>query len=224
MFLTLLSLTPLWLIVIKWIGKPDPILIAGLFLCWAFRSRWRVAIALMMVLAHREAGSVMVAAFYLSEKKKDHNLFVSLLVGNALHMLYQYGMLDYAPESRPEVMLDKIPDFLRAIVNMPTLYVMSMLTWYWVIILKRGLTAAEAGVMLMAACMAFLLEDFTRDFILAALPALLFHAARLAQSSDGTAWKKLWPLAPLQFQIATLGHVAFTRNIFLDLILRSHGR
>jgi hypothetical protein len=156
----------------------------------------------------------------LLEEIKDTNLLIALLGGNALHLLYQYGLLDHAPQTRTTLMSNKSRGFLNAIPNMPVLYIMSMLTWYWMVVAKSRLILTEACLLLLAFFLSLINEDFTRDFILAALPAVLFHAERIALSSEGGWWADVWPVAPLQFQVAVLGHVAYTRNVLVDACIQ----
>ena len=211
-FLILLSLAPLWLVMLKWVGKVDPVVVGCFALCWATRSRWRLIPALIMVVAHREIGSLLLLSLYFLEDEKDVNLAAPLVAGNLFHLIYQYGVLDFPPQTRLHVMASKLPDFLRAFSTVPALYIMTMFNWYWVVLLMKKPTFKETSVIAVAALLALSNEDFTRDFIMAALPALFFHAERVARDETTRGFARLAPLAMFQFQIAAMGQVFHPEN------------
>ena len=139
-------------------------------------------IATVMVVAHREIGTLMVVALYFLEDRRDGNLLLAVVFGNAAHLLYQYGVLDTAPQSRLEVTLYYLRLSLRAFIGMTAVYIMSMLSWYWVAVFLQKPARRELLVFVLAFIPAVLCCDFTRDYILLALPAVLFHAERLVLS------------------------------------------
>ena len=224
LYLVLLSLTPLWLVVMKWLGKTDPVLIGGFFLCWGFASRWRMLVVVIMIMAHRELGSLMTLALFVLEsrdgKNTDKNLLYALAVGNGLQLLYQYGLLDQLPSSRAELMSGRARSFWDAFIQMPALYIMSMFSWYWIFICLERPRKIEFGIFALAFVLALMNEDFTRDFTLAALPAMVFHIERAVMSDRYGAMKNLWPLTLMHFQIAALGHFFAANNSFIYLLLR----
>jgi hypothetical protein len=220
LYVVLLSLTPLWLISMKWIGKTDPVMISGFFLCWALQSRWRILIVFIMIVAHREIGSLMTLSLFFLEGRKDRNLLYALALGNAFHLFYQYGVLDQLPSSRAGLMKDKAVKFITAYAPLQALYVMSMFSWYWILICLEKPQRVEATVLALAFGLALINEDFTRDFTLAALPAVVFHIERVVKSGFYTRMVRLWPLTVMHFQIAALGQFYAAHNSFVLLLMR----
>jgi hypothetical protein len=207
LFIALLSLTPLWFVTLNWIGKSDPVLVGLLVLSWAYPSRWRVLSAVIMIMAHREIGSLMCLSLFFLEDRKDFNLLVGLLLGNAFHFLYQYGVLDTVPVSRLEWMEHHVASYLTPFVYTPTLYIGCTFSWYWVLLCLNRPERKELVVIAGAFILSLLNEDFTRDFALASLPAVLFHLERVVRKPENEALGKLAPLSVLQYQIAFKGKV-----------------
>ena len=224
LYLILLSLTPVWLVAMKWLGKTDPVLIGGFFLCWGFQGRWRMLIVVIMILAHRELGSLMALMLFVLERSEgktgDKNLFYAIAVGNGFHLIYQYGILDQPPSSRAALMGGKAASFLTAFSQLPALYVMSMFSWYWILLCLEKPTKIEFGLFTLALVLALLNEDFTRDFTLAALPVTIFHIERVVVCDKYRNMKKLWPLTLMHFQIAAMGHFYAPNNSFIYLLSR----
>jgi hypothetical protein len=214
-FIALLSLAPLWLVTFKWFGKTDPIVIGGLFLCWAYRTRWRLLIATVMIVAHREIGSLMVAFLFFLEDEKDYNLLIALLAGNTFHFVYQYGVLDAVPQSRAELISEVALQYVNAFTDAPGFYTGSLFTWYWVLILLNRPTRKETIVFILCFLAALPCNDFTRDFLLPALPAVLVHLERVIAAPDNKRLTNLFPLCLFQYQTATHVPPHFYDNIFL---------
>ena len=98
-------------------------------------------------------------------------------------------------------------DDFAAFANVPGLYVMSMFSWYWVLVLTQNPRWKEWAVIAAAFAMALPAEDFTRDFVLLSLPAVLFHLERIVRRNADPDLIRLAPLTPFHFQIAQLGQV-----------------
>ncbi len=158
-----------------------------------------------MIFAHREIGTLMVAFLFFLEDEKDYNLLAALAVGNALHFLYQYGILNAVPQSRGELIYEVAKIYVKAFTDAPAYFTASLFTWYWMPILLQKPTRKELIVFIVCFFAALPCNDFTSDFhILPALPALLFHLERFTASPESKKTRKtLFPLCLLQFQMAT---------------------
>jgi len=216
LFIALLSLTPLWLITLKWIGKPDPLLIGILFLCWAYPGKWRWLLASLLVVIHREMGIFMCLFLGLSEAKRDYTLIRSILLGWFFHYVYDHKILDHPPVSRVDDITSDILVHPKEFVERPVLYFLTSLSWYWgVVIWQRpaprlclGL-AASFGI-------AMLSEDFTRDFILLALAPILVHLEAVIKAPSAEKLLRFLPLGLIQLQVAAMGIIYKPGNFWVD--------
>src|SRR5262249_21006994 len=87
-------------------------------------------------------------------------------------------------------------------LRIPTLYVLSMFGWFWVVLLQRNPAWKEVLIYAVAFVLALICNDFTRDFIMVAFPAIVFHSARLVGNRENARFGKLVPLGMLQMQMA----------------------
>lgn len=215
-FLALLSLTPLWLVTLKWLGKPDPILIGMLFLSWAYPGRWRWVFVSIMVMAHREMGSAMCLFLFLSEEERDYSLIVPLLIGHAFHYLYENDVLNFKPVSRVADITVDIWLHPREFIERPELYFIGSLSWYWLVALWQRPGVRLGFGMAAAFAIAAVSEDFTRDFILMALAPILFHLEWVVKTPSSHALIRFLPLGLFQIQIAAMGFVFKPGNLWID--------
>jgi hypothetical protein len=196
------------------------VLIGGLFLCWAFPTRWRLLIAPVMVVAHREIGTVMAAALFFLEDEKDGNLVVGIVLGHALHLLYQYGVLDTVPQSRMDYTIEHLHQTLTTFMTMPGVYIINTFSWYWGVLCLNRPRRKEGLVFTAAFLLALLCSDFTRDFVLTALPALLFYTERLVVAGKLNGFEKWAPLTLLQTQVALVVSTYTHENVFLSSLVK----
>lgn len=215
-FFVFLSLSPLWLITLKWLGKPDPILISMLFLCWAYPGRW--LFAAIMVMAHREMGTAMILFLFLSEEDKDYSLILPISIGYAFHYLYENYILDHLPSSRVADITIDIWRHPKEFVRQPVLYFLGSLTWFWLVALWQRPAARLCLSLAGAFCVAVVSEDFTRDFILMALAPIIYHLERVVKNPSSAALMRFAPLGLLQIQIAAMGVLFKPNNIWVDWI------
>lgn len=218
-FIAFLSLTPLWLVTLKWIGKPDPLLITMMFLCWAYPGRWRWLFVTVMVMAHREMGSVMCLFLFAAEEKPDFSLIIPLLIGHAFHYLYENQILDQHPSSRVDDIAVNIWRHPEEFAQKPVLYFVGSLSWYWIVALWQRPTLRLCLVLTAAFGIAIVSEDFTRDFILMALAPLLFHLERVAKTPSAETLMRYLPLCLLQIQIAVNGIIFKPNNLWVDWMM-----
>jgi hypothetical protein len=220
-FICMLSLTPLWYVTMKWVGKPDPLLIGLFFWCWAHRSPWRIVWVIIMIGAHREMGTLTAFFLYLLEDKKDNSLLYGIALGNGLHVIYQYSVLNQPPQSRAEFMGLHAQDLITVFVSKPGLFIMATLSWYWIVALTEPFRRREWAMLGIAFACATLNFDHTRDFIITAMPPIAFQLARMIANGRHRDYQKLTPLSVLHFQIAHVGMVYNDVNPFLSGLARA---
>lgn len=217
-FFIYLSLTPLWLITLKWIGKPDPLLIGMGFVSWGYMGWRRWLAVLLMVTTHREMGIFMSLFLFACEEKPDYTLIMPVLGGLGLHHLYEYRVLNHVPSSRVEDITIDILRHPKEFLRSPTFYVLASLGWYWLVVLWQRPPLRLGLVLLAAFGVAVISEDFTRDFTLMALFPVLFHLERVVKTPSSDVLMRFWPLVFLQIQIASMGVVWKTNNILVDWV------
>jgi hypothetical protein len=180
-FVALLLLSPVWMACIKYFGKVDPIVIACLFVVWATdHPIVRPLAALGMVLAHQELGSVMLAMFYLTDRRRDHVLLLPFLVGNGAHWLYRHAVLDQVPVDRAAYMLDRLRRKYWPVLKLGYPVMLLAPAWYWVPLLLWPPGWLSIGLLVVSFTASVMTADVTRSFAMLSLPIILAHADETA--------------------------------------------
>lgn len=213
--LVLLS-TPLLLVLTRWIGKSDTFLI-GFYLLLAVdpkRPIARCALALAMVLCHREIGTIVLVVHLLFRRHDALPVLAGLALGHCLVLVYLFELLPAPPQSRAQYVGQHALQLLRAFTANPIGHLLFSLNWFWIFFiayLRRPgdrLTVAVFVVLFGFAIMAF---DFTRVVSLCTLPIIVRVAVRLASEADVVPALSLAAPFPLlflaQFQIEGDGRV-----------------
>ena len=196
--------SPLLLVLLRWMGKSDPYVIAFYSAMLNVRGRtWpTVVLATLMVAAHREIGTVMLVGGLILEQIALMPVVVGAFVGHSIVWGY-LSMLDPKPLSRMSFALSlKLSSIWR---NSPVCHLALGPGWFWVFIsrlLNRHDNWRVLATLALCFAAAAATADYTRVFILCAVPLIAYAADRIPHDPDPLQAVVRWPaLFALQAQI-----------------------
>lgn len=217
---TVLLASPLLLVVTRWIGKPDPVLI-GLYLLLvsAPRAAWlRTALAVLLVLCHREIATFVLIGHLVVHRRDWAAVLVGLALGHLAIVGYHHGLLPSPPGSRESYAGAHAPEILAGFIANPLAHLVFSLGWFWIffaIALRRQRQLATMILLATIVAAGALTFDYTRVTALCALPIIVRVALQLAGPPPGLPrfLRRLpFPLLfLLQFQIEGAHHVRDSR-------------
>lgn len=208
-----LAASPLLLIAVTWIGKSDTYLAALYLLLLSSASRFTQAVlCVLMIACHREIAVAMLIGHALI--RGAHPLLIGGgAAGLALSLLYTHGLLETVPASRWDYLLANARLVVASVVAHPFAHALATLGPFWLYVMRPSMLATgRVSILAVAAVLAAVTLDFTRVFVLVALPLIvqltqelvdeIRHqgAVRLFGYPVPVNWLGL--LAFLQFQIA----------------------
>jgi hypothetical protein len=210
-FFRLLALSPLLHVLVFWLGKSDPFLIAPYFLLLLSRGRAVTAVlALAMTLAYPEQATVILWVHAVLNRPPRGVVLACVggwAVGIGVEQLYlaQLGL----PGSPRALWIAQWGERLvRNNLARPITMLWLSFAWFWIPVLvyvrsrRAGRALALAGLCIAVAALS---ADFTRVFTLLALPLIVHVAHALAREGGGALapWLgRLMPLAFLQMELA----------------------
>lgn len=218
--------SPLLLIMISWIGKSDPLLI-GFFCLLTMSRHWILVLwwSLLMILAHRDLGVVMLVGYALLFRPN----YLALALGAAVGLLMIYGYHHYLllepPQTRMEFALGSLPIFIRGVAESPLAHIVLMFGPFWlaIVYLLPGISAREIVVFLLALAAACLSLDFTRVFILAAIPLIFYLVKRMVLlKQEPVASQHIDRLLTFLPLLSLLQAQFYSANIVRDSMLLHH--
>ncbi|MBY0493536.1 MAG: hypothetical protein K2Y23_04925 [Cyanobacteria bacterium] len=169
-----IAASPLLLTILSWIGKTDDFLLAFYLLLLVARSPLtRAILCALMVLCHRELAVTMLIAHALV-RAEGVALAGGAAAGLAISFLYTNVLLDAAPATRLDYLLEHARVVLSGAVRHPLVHFAAALGPFWIFVLRpSALTIRRTAVLGMAAVVAAMTLDFTRIFVLASAPLVI---------------------------------------------------
>lgn len=166
--------SPLLLTIVSWIGKDDSFLLSFYLLLLTSPSPLtRAILCALMVTCHRELGVAMLFAHVLV-RAGSLVIAAGAAGGLALSYLYTNALLDTAPLTRVDYILEHARGLIAGVVARPLAHFVAALGPFWLYILRpSSLTVRRVAVLGIAAALASMTLDFTRIFVLAATPLLI---------------------------------------------------
>ncbi len=201
--------SPLLLTIVSWIGKDDSFLLAFYLLLLMSRSPLtRAILGALMVACHRELATAMLLAHMLV-RSWSVSVAAGAAGGLALSYAYTNALLDAAPLTRFDYMLEHARGLLSGVAARPLTHFVAALGPFWLYVLRpSSLTVRRAAVLVVAAVLASMTLDFTRVFVLASAPLLIELTEQLvteAREHGGIALLgRRWP-------VGVLGMLAFAQ-------------
>ena len=202
--------SPLLLILLRWMGKSDPYLVAFYVIMLNVRGHsWATAaLALLMVTAHREIGSIMLVGGLILGQIAAFPVVFGALVGHSIVWGYQ-SMLDTKPFSRVSFAIYIM--HTSAWKTNPISHLILGPGWFWIFI-ARLVNCSDAPRVLVTLAMCFVAAvataDYTRVFILCAVPLIAYAADRISKEVMQGQGSIRWPaLFAVQAQIEFGDHV-----------------
>jgi hypothetical protein len=210
-FFLLVALSPVLHVLVFWIGKADPFIVAA----YAFLLLTRNPVAagglsLAITLSHQEIATILLAVHVALHRPRPATL-VGLIAGWAiglgLHQVYatQIGL---AGSFRVGWLWDRPGALARMNFARPLTMAAFSFCWFWAAVLVFLHERRERLIMGLAALcfgVAALALDFTRVFTLMALPLIVYIARELAREEGGALrpWRRsLVLLAFMQMELA----------------------
>ncbi len=210
--------TPLLLVLTRWMGKSDLFLVGFYLLLAASDERGivKTCLAVLVVLCHREIGSIVLAVHLLLCRRDLLPVLAGLALGHLLVLGYFFALLPSPPHSRVDFAHHHVTELLRARARAPIGHVLFSLNWFWIFLVvflgqtrasRDRLCALLLGGLLLVGALAF---DYTRVVSLCALPIVLHIAVRLTRTNalPSLLGRAPFPLLFLaQFQIEGRGQI-----------------
>ena len=170
----ILAASPLLLIAVTWIGKSDTYLVAFYLLLVCSSSRFTQAVLCVLMMAcHREIAVAMLLGHTLV---RGVNLAVlgGVAAGGAASLLYTHGLLRVVPASRWDFLIDHARALVASVAVHPIAHAIATLGPFWLYVIRPSkFTIRRLTVLVMAAVLAAFTLDFTRVFVLVALPLIV---------------------------------------------------
>jgi hypothetical protein len=133
----------------------------------------RAILCALMVACHRELGIAMLIAHALV-RAEGMTIAAGAAAGLVLSYLYTNALLDSAPLTRLDYMLEHARGLLAGVIARPLVHFAAALGPFWIFVLRpSSLTLRRLAVLAMATALAAMTLDFTRIFVLAATPLLI---------------------------------------------------
>ena len=171
----LLMATPLPMVWLQWIGKSDTYLLsAWLLMRLTNRPVIHAALAMVMVLCHRELALLILMMDVLLSRRLRPGTLVGALTGIGLMALYHHVVLEAAPMGRiAYATQDRWSIPLGNLSVWPAMLACSM-SWFWITAIAFCRPGWRDAIVLLA-CMAVaaMTLDFTRVFGLLSMPWIL---------------------------------------------------
>lgn len=204
-----IAASPLLLTVISWIGKDDAFLLAFYLLLLVSRSPLtRGILCAAMILCHRELGSAMLVAHVLV-RGEGIAVAAGAVAGLALSYLYTNALMDVAPQTRVDYLLEHARGLLDGVIAHPFAHFVAALGPFWLYVLRpASLTLRRCAVLAAAAAVASLTLDFTRIFVLASTPLLIVLTEEVV--AEFREHGRI-VLLGLRWPVAVLGMLAFAQ-------------
>jgi hypothetical protein len=205
----ILAGSPLLVTLVSWIGKDDSFLVAFyLLLLLSHSVLTRAALCVLMVACHRELSIAILVADMLI-RGRSITIAAGAVAGVALSFLYSNVLLDHAPLTRTDYLIDHARSLLAKGTTNPLAHFVAALGPFWLYVLRpTSLTAGRIVVLTVAALLASVTLDFTRIFVLAATPLLLQLTVELV---DELRSRERVALIGLRWPAAVLGLLAFAQ-------------
>jgi len=195
--------SPLLFVLLSWVGKSDPYLIAFFLLSSLTPSAGtRALLCACAVLCHQTLGAAILLAGLCFEPAPWRSVVAGVLAGEALVWLYAHVLLTSVPVSRAEYALDHLRELATILWRHPALHLWATLGPFWVFAIgqRRLITGTRTLVFAAAVALAAASFDFTRVFVIIAFPLVLDVTRELVAS--GSRIVTAWPLLFLQVQCA----------------------
>lgn len=169
-----MAASPLLLTIVSWIGKDDSFLLSFYALMLMSRSPLtRALLCVLMVTCHRELGMAMLVAHVLV-REVSLAIAAGAASGVAVSYLYTNVLLDTAPLTRLDYMIQHARGLVAGVVSNPLVHFVAALGPFWLYVLRpSSLTVRRVLVLGLAATLASMTLDFTRIFVLASTPLLV---------------------------------------------------
>lgn len=228
-FFRLLALSPLIHVLVFWVGKSDPFLVAGYFLLLLFESPVVIAaLALGMTLAHLEQATVVLAVHAVLHRARPTvlaPLLVGWLTGFGVHQVY-LAELGIVGSPRAAWIAERLGFLGRNNLARPYAMVALSFSWFWIPVLAYlGGRRLRVLPLLMGGCflVAAFAMDFTRVFTLVSLPLTVYVARGLAREGGGVLAPRLGMLTALAFLQMELAIGRIWDNAWVLMVLERLG-
>jgi hypothetical protein len=198
--------TPMLILAGKWIGKGDLFLTAAYLLILSRNGRAFLSgvAACVMVLAHRELGTVVLAGHCFLRRQISIPLVLGGAFGLAMMFIYQHDILPPVAATRAAIILTRGSEIIRLNAMQPISHVVFGLGWFWIFLAVRWQQTTDwriFGFLVFAFALAFVTIDYSRDLIMISLPLIFLTAEGISQGDASTASLPLSFPFPMLFLI-----------------------
>jgi hypothetical protein len=172
--------SPLLIVLLHWVGKSDPYLLAFYLLLRSSRTPLQACLCgFLMLLCHREMGTLLVVFESLRQPAALRwrvlpGLLLGVLLGHAAVYGYHHVVMATPPMGRADFLGADALLIPRTNVRNVLGFVGLSLAWYWFFVIRFSRLIRTEGLLLLAGLgFSLLTLDYTRVFTVLSFPVLL---------------------------------------------------
>ena len=212
-----LALSPFFIVVFTFFGKPDTFLIAGCFGMLASHDHYRFLFPIFMlvsVFSHPQITLFYILFFVILQQiKLNFMVIISLILSFFLYALYIQEIGDF--DGRATFIADYVKNLLETQIRQPFFSLFCTFGWLWlpIIFYKKELGFRFIVVSFLCFCITIMTLDHTRVFVLLSVPLLVYISTVVSVTKYATYIDKFVPIIILmlfQFQKRANGEIIDT--------------
>ncbi|MBU2103721.1 hypothetical protein KKD81_02885 [Patescibacteria group bacterium] len=214
LFFLLIALTPLPLVLISWIGKPDPLVVLAYIGFLVSSAPVLIAgSAFLLLLAHKEVAILLLlihAILFPSELRKISIASIGVVMGLIYFALYTNIVGTVTDRTA------FVAEHLSQLLQTPLIAALFIFNWFLLVLLllyKRGILRSVrilAAIAVIFVVSVFVVLDHTRIAALLSLPLYVYVLRKVADAKEGFSLSKkqfliLLVVSLLQIEAVTTG-------------------
>jgi hypothetical protein len=216
-FFLVLAMSPFFLVILTWHGKPDIFLIASCFGMLATNLKDRIFFPLFLltaVFSHPQITILYVTFFIiLRQMRLDILLVLSLIGSYVIYFVYIHKLGEF--NNRASFIFDNLWPLLETQLKQPMFSVFCTFGWLWlpIIYFRSSLTRRFFIVALISFGITVTTLDHTRIFLLLSLPILIYLSENISVTTfvrDLSSFLPVGLLLFFQFQKKSDGEIIDT--------------
>ena len=203
-FIKLLAVSPFFLVLFVWQGKPDPFIIGSFFMiCSVHYTKKTISLlaVLIAIFSHPQIALIhCVLIIFLNFKKPSVIFFLNYIAAFTLYFIY-LNLLDGDLHGRTDQIIANGKALFRNQFTNPVLSIVLSFGWFWLIIFNiwQKLNSKFWISLIFCFIISMLSMDFTRTFLQIALPLFVILIMEVNRTNILEKITRFVPLTVLLF-------------------------
>lgn len=175
-FLDILFLTPFFLVLFSWMGKPDPYTVGSVIILILYNKRYWIFFlaSLVLIFSHSQIALIyLFLIFYLKIFKLNKQHFFLLFFSYLTYFIYLTQFDEY--EGRLKFIVENFDLIISNILTNPLIGIVSLFMWVWIPLLNSKILQINKRLihsLILMISISLLSLDFTRTFLTTSIPVL----------------------------------------------------